>query len=137
METDSHNPHSRIVFFDGVCNLCNHSVDFLIRKDKRLVFRYAPLQGTTALATLPTKTIENLSGMAYYRKGKTYLKSSAALMIANDLGGIYKLAMVFWIVPKIIRDGIYSWVARNRYKWFGKKESCRLPTAEERELFLD
>lgn len=58
-------------------------------------------------------------------------------MIANDLGGIYKLAMIFWIVPKIIRDGIYSWVARNRYKWFGKKESCRLPTAEERELFLD
>lgn len=126
-----------IVFFDGVCNLCNNTIDFLVKRDTKRIFRYSPLQGKAAKELLPVNYANDLSGMVYYRMGKIYAKSSAALMIANDLGHIYKLAMVFWIVPRFIRDGVYNWVARNRYKWYGKKETCRLPTSEERLLFLD
>jgi len=137
MIAHSENNNNHIVFFDGVCNLCNTTIDFLVRNDKKRVFRYSPLQGETAQKLLPVEYASDLSGMAYYKQGKIHLKSSAALMIANDLGGIYKLLMAFWIVPRFIRDGVYNWVARNRYKWYGKKESCRLPTPEERSLFLD
>ncbi len=129
--------HRNIVFFDGVCNLCNSTIDYLVRKDVNRLFRYSPLQGNLAAELLPPQYANDLSGMAYYKSGKIYTKSSAALMIANDLGGFHKLAMVFWIVPAFIRNGVYNWIARNRYKWYGKKETCRLPTSEERGLFLD
>jgi len=137
MKEESAGKNSNIVFFDGVCNLCNGTVDFLIRKDKRRLFKYSPLQGKTSEKLLPSEYANDLAGIVYYRNDKIYIKSSAALMVAKDLGGLYKLAMAFWVIPRFIRDGIYNWIARNRYRWYGKKEKCRVPTPEERNLFLD
>jgi len=126
-----------IVFFDGVCGLCNTSVDLLMRKDRRRFLLFSPLQGTTAAQFLPKGMTTDASSFIYARKGVIYDRSSAALLVFSDLGGLWKALMIFWIVPRFIRDGVYNFIAKNRYRWFGKKESCRIPTAEERSLFLD
>jgi predicted DCC family thiol-disulfide oxidoreductase YuxK len=134
-----HDPHSsqNIIFFDGVCNLCNHWVDFLIRKDKRNVFLYAPLQSSTADRLLSNKDTTFMSSVIYYTNGKVFYKSDAVLQLLWDLGGLWKASIVLKLIPRFLRNFIYNWVAQNRYRWFGKKETCRLPTVEEREKFLD
>lgn len=135
------NEHSSysILFFDGVCNLCNASVDFVVSKDRNRKFRYAPLQSETAKKVLGNTSInlENPSSFVLYHQGTILRKSSAALKVAQLLGFPLSLVSVFFIIPKFIRDWVYSVIADNRYKWFGKKETCRLPTESERELFLD
>jgi predicted DCC family thiol-disulfide oxidoreductase YuxK len=137
MDSNDKSQPTKIVFFDGICGLCNRTVDFLLRKDKQRLFRYAPLQGTIAKNILPAEYITSLSGIAYYRNEKLYFKSDAALMISWDLGGLYRLAIVFWIIPRFIRDGVYNHIARNRYKWFGRNQACRIPSPSERNFFLD
>lgn len=135
MNTDSSNQH--IVFFDGVCGLCNRAIDFLIRHDKRKVLFFTPLQGTTARKLLPPTEASSLSSIVYHSKGKIAYRTKAILMLLWDMGGWWKLFSVFRIIPPFIRDIFYNWIATSRYKWFGKKESCRIPTLEERERFLD
>lgn len=126
-----------IVFFDGVCSLCNAAVDFLIRHDHRQVLLFAPLQGTSAASHLrhlspdqPPDTIVFVD-----RQGR-YERSDAALRIASYLGWPWKALFVLRIVPRPLRDAVYRWIARNRYRWFGQKASCRMPTPEERGRFL-
>lgn len=131
------NGEKGIVFFDGVCGMCNSIVDFLIREDRNDALLFTPLQGTTAQEKLDKKDVEDLNTIAYYRDGKVTKKSSAVLQLLTDMGGIWKLAFVFKIVPRFIRDFIYDTVSKNRYKWFGKKAACRMPTKEERMKFLD
>lgn len=126
-----------ILFFDGVCNLCNGAVDFFIRHDKNKVLKYAPLQGESAAKTLSGSLTNELSTVVLYHQGKTYIKSSAVLKTLTLIGGIYSFLGIFQIIPQGILDTIYDFVARNRYRFFGKKDSCRLPTSEERQLFLD
>jgi predicted DCC family thiol-disulfide oxidoreductase YuxK len=126
-----------VVFFDGVCNLCNRIVDFLIRRDKKHVLRYAQLQGTSAAALLDAKMVSDLPSVAFLDKTGAYQRSNAVLRAAAKLGGIWSLAKWLLIIPRPIRDAVYDWIARNRYKWFGKRDSCRLPTPEERSMFLD
>jgi predicted DCC family thiol-disulfide oxidoreductase YuxK len=128
---------NRIVFFDGVCGLCNKTVDFLIQKDTNKVLRYAPLQGYTARRLLSKMYIEDLDSVVYYRDGKYLVRSSAVLRLLLDVGGWWKLLSVFLILPAFVRDFAYYAIATRRYKWFGKRETCRLPNKEERELFLD
>jgi predicted DCC family thiol-disulfide oxidoreductase YuxK len=128
---------SHIVFFDGVCGLCNRAVDFLLARNHKGVLRFSPLQGNTAKQKLEAAAFQNLDSIVYWREGKIYRKSSAILKIMNDLGGWGKLLVIFWIIPRFIRNFLYDVVAKNRYKWFGKKESCRMPTKEERAYFLD
>ena len=130
-----------IVFFDGVCNLCNHSVDFVIKRDKKNIFLFSSLQSQNAQDTLkghnyPQEKIENISNIVYLRKGKIEIKSTAALLICWDLGGLFSIAPLFLIIPTFIRDFFYDIIANYRYKWFGKKNSCRLPTKEEEKKFL-
>ena len=137
MQEPENQSATRIIFFDGVCGLCNSSVDWLLRRDKNQRFLYSPLQGITAVSKLSADQIADLDTIVYYRDGKTLLRSDAALYIVKDLGGIWALLFGFIIVPRFMRDGIYKWVSRNRYKWFGKKEACRIPTKEERARFLD
>lgn len=131
-----------VVLFDGVCNLCNSSVDFIIRNDKRGRFKVAPLQSDTGKkllkdAGLSEERIASLDSVLLYRKGRVYGKSKAALEIAKNLGFPISLLYGFIIIPPFLRDIVYNFIARNRYRWFGKKETCRLPTEEERARFLE
>jgi predicted DCC family thiol-disulfide oxidoreductase YuxK len=131
-------PPNPVIFFDGVCNLCNASVDFLIRHDTNRLLRYASLQSSAGQQALLQA---GLSADAYesfllFDNGKFYTRSTAALRTAIILGGFFRLLAIFFVVPRPIRDVIYSFVARNRYRWFGQKETCRLPTPEERALFI-
>jgi predicted DCC family thiol-disulfide oxidoreductase YuxK len=124
-----------VIFFDGVCGLCNKFVDFLIVRDKKHIFLFAPLQGVTAKQMLPP--IADMESVIFLETSGLSDKSTAAIRILIYLGGIWILAGIFLAVPKFIRDPIYNVIAKNRYKMFGKKESCRIPTPEERARFLD
>ena len=126
-----------IVFFDGVCGLCNTFVNFLFRRKNASNFRYATLQGQKARSLLPAEHTTHLSSVVYYRKDKIYTKSGAVLRILSDLGGIWTLSKVLLIIPAFLSNAVYDFIASNRYKWFGKKETCRIPTPEERRLFDD
>ncbi|MCK0159653.1 thiol-disulfide oxidoreductase DCC family protein [Allomuricauda sp. F6463D] len=130
----------KIILFDGVCNLCNSSVQFVIKRDKKDLFRYAALQSDIGQQLVAQRHIDTLTidsiiliepGVAYYTK------SDAALEIAKDLGGLWKLTAIFAWIPTSVRNVIYDFVAKNRYKWFGKKESCMIPTPELKAKFLD
>lgn len=128
-----------IVVFDGVCNLCNNVVKFIIKRDKRNQFRFASFQGKKGNEILKHFRLnENDTNSFLLIQGdKIYFRSGGALRVLKKLGGWYSLLYAFIIVPKFLRDPIYNWVARNRYKWFGKKDSCMVPTTELKERFLD
>ena len=128
-----------IILFDGVCNFCNASVNFIIRQDKKNVFQFAALQSNAGqqLAEkyhLPKKDFDSF---VLIDNGKIYAKSTAGVRVYGKLSWIWKWTQIFWIVPKFIRDAVYDYVARNRYKWFGKKDKCMIPSAEVRSRFLD
>ncbi len=128
----------RIVFFDGVCNLCSTTVDTLMALDKKRVLKYASLQGETAKKLLSEEKIQNLDSIVFYEDGEIFERSEAIGKILCSIGSIYKLAgKIVLFFPLSITDLIYKFIARNRYKFFGKKDTCRLPTAEERSYFLD
>ena len=128
-----------VVLFDGVCNLCNSSVQFIIRRDKKDRFRFAPLQGTTGQALLQKHGLpaDSFNSFILAEGDKIYTHSTGALRMLKGLGFPWSLAYGFIIVPRFIRDGVYNAVARNRYKWFGKQESCMIPTPELKKKFLD
>lgn len=129
-----------VVLFDGVCNFCNDSVNFIIDRDPNDNFRFASLQSKTgqellAKLNLPT---ENFDSVVLVQNGKLYQKSDAALRIANELKGAWSIFGKMRWVPRFIRDGVYNFIANNRYRFFGKKEdACVLPTPERRERFLE
>ena len=129
----------KLVLFDGVCNFCNYWVNFAIKKDPKKKLKFTPLQGETAKQLLPRFNIDpdSLNSVIFIDKGKAYTQSSAALGITKYLNGGWKLFYGLMIIPKFIRDFFYNTIARNRYKWFGKKESCMVPTPEMKERFLN
>lgn len=132
------NKGHKIILFDGVCNLCNGVVTYIIKRDKKNVFKFAALQseiGAQLIAKFNIDT-EKVDSIILIDGEKQYEKSSAALHIAKHLSGAYPLLFGFMVVPRFIRDSVYDYVARNRYKWFGKKESCMIPTAELKSKFL-
>ncbi len=127
-----------IVLFDGVCNLCNGAVTFLIRNDKNDRFRFAALQSEMGV-DLTTKygiDTQEVDSIVLIENDKAYVRSDAALRIAKRMSGAYPLLYVFVIIPRFLRDPIYKWVARNRYRWFGKKNQCMIPTPELKAKFL-
>lgn len=126
----------KVVFFDGVCHLCNGFVDAIVSRDKGHFLFFAPLQGSTAEQLLSTNDRRNLDTIIYFEAGKTYYRSAAILKILSSLGGAYKLFSVAWIIPPPLRDMFYNLIAKNRYSWFGKRDFCRLPTPEERSYLL-
>ena len=130
-----------LIFFDGVCELCNSSVNFILDRDKKNLFLLASLQSEEAKEILlknnyPIDKIEGLSHIIYLRKGKVEIKSKAVLLILWDLAGWYRIFSIGFIIPTFLRDWIYDVIAKNRYRWFGKKETCRMPTPSEKEKFL-
>lgn len=132
-EADAEHP---IIFFDGVCGLCNRFVDFVLTRDRRGLFRFAPLQGETARALLPESDWKLLDSVVLLSEQR-YCKSAAALRIMAELGGGWAAAATFLrIIPGPIRDAGYWAIAQSRYRLFGKKETCRMPTPSERARFL-
>ena len=127
-----------IILFDGVCNLCNSAVQFTIKHDKKKQFMFAALQSDTGQQLLKQYQLqqENFSSFVLIKDGQVFLKSTAALMVAKQLNGLIKLLYGFIIVPAFIRNGVYNFIAKNRYRWFGKKESCMMPTQELTARFL-
>ena len=128
-----------IILFDGVCNFCNYWVNFAIKRDGNNKLKFTTLQGETAKELLPKHNINptSLSSVIFIDKGKAYTQSSAALKMCRYLDGGWKLFYGFMIVPKFIRDFFYNIIARNRYRWFGKRETCMIPSPELKERFLE
>ena len=129
----------KIVLFDGVCNLCSNSVQFILKRDKKNQFLFGSLQGNYGQQMLGQYQLPatEFNSFMLIEGDKLYTRSSGALRMLKHLGGAWSLLYAFIIVPKFIRDGIYNWIARNRYKWFGKKEECWLPRPEWKAKFLD
>jgi predicted DCC family thiol-disulfide oxidoreductase YuxK len=127
-----------IILFDGICNFCNAGVNFIIKQDKKKVFRFAALQSEAGQKILQQYSLpkEGFDSFVLIDEGKVYKKSSAGLRVYNKLPWFWKWTQLFWIAPRFIRDAVYDLIARNRYKWFGKKESCMIPTPEVRSRFL-
>lgn len=131
--------NKKIILFDGVCNLCNSSVQFIIKHDKKDVFRFVAIQSELGQKIIKHIGIhENkLDSIIFYEPNIAYYyKSSAAIQIAKNLNGIFSLVTFFKIIPESIRDLLYDYIAKNRYNWFGKKESCMIPTEELKAKFL-
>lgn len=126
-----------IVLFDGVCNFCNSSINFIIKWDKKGYFKFAPLQSEIAKKWVGDKTKPMPESVILIENGKTFDRSSAALLIAKKLDGLWPVLFVFIVLPKPLRDAVYNLIGRNRYKWFGKTEACMIPTPEVRSRFLD
>ncbi len=127
-----------IVFFDGVCNLCNQSVQFIIRHDPKQYFKFAALQSAFAKEILKPYHIDTTAfqSIVYLEGNKVYQNSDAVLHIARHLNKGYKFLYIFRFVPRFIRDALYKFIAKNRYKWMGKKEACMIPTPALKERFL-
>ncbi len=127
-----------VVLFDGVCNLCNGWVRFVIDRDPKGVFRFAPLQSETAKTLLePFDGLVGVDSIILNESGRTFVKSDAVLRIAGRLSGLWPLLSAFRIVPRFLRDWVYDLVARNRYHWFGRRDQCMIPTPEIRSRFLE
>lgn len=131
-------PARAIVLFDGVCNLCNTSVNFLIDRDPEGRFVFGALQSEEGLTVLRKHGLPEyyFDSIVLIEGRNVWTASDAVLEISRHMPGFWPALRVFRIVPKAIRDAVYNWIAANRYRWFGKRESCRLPTPENRSRFL-
>ena len=128
-----------IILFDGVCNLCNSSVQYVIKHDPNARFTFASLQGKTGQELLKKHGLSDneLNSFVLIINDKVFTRSAAALTVAKQLSGVTKMLYGFMIIPPFIRDGVYNFIAKNRYKWFGKKDSCMIPTPELSSRFLN
>ena len=128
-----------IILFDGVCNFCNSAVNFTIKRDKKNAILFAPLQTAAGQALLQQYNLpaDDMQSFIFIDNGKAYTRSTAALIVCRYLRRLWPLCYGFIIVPKFIRDGIYNWTAKNRYKWFGVREQCMIPTPEVKARFLN
>jgi predicted DCC family thiol-disulfide oxidoreductase YuxK len=134
-----HNSSHPTIFFDGVCNLCMRSVQFVIRHDPDKQFRFASLQSETGQKAICNHHLQGGPSHTFIltENGKTYTRSTAALRVAKKLNGLWPLLYAFIIIPPFIRNGVYNRIAKNRYRWFGKKETCWVPSPELNERFLN
>lgn len=133
-----HEPQKAIILFDGICNFCNYWVNFILDRDSRNRYVFASLQSEEGQFLLEkcNYTGEQLSTLVLIERGELYTRSEAALRIARGLGGLVGMVYIFIIVPRFLRDAVYNLVARSRYRFFGKRNTCRIPDAEERSRFI-
>lgn len=138
MQRKDRKPLKSIILFDGVCNLCNASVTFVIQRDRSDQFRFAALQSELGLELISKFGInpEKTDSIVLIEEEAAYTKSTAALRISKKLSGAWPLLYGFIIIPKPFRDWVYGYIAKNRYRWFGKQESCMIPTPALRQKFL-
>ncbi|WP_110111918.1 thiol-disulfide oxidoreductase DCC family protein [Bacillus sp. CGMCC 1.16541] len=130
---------TQIILFDGVCNLCEHSVQFIIKHDRHALFSFASLQSDIGEQLLEERGLsaQRIQSVVYLTDNHVYTSSTAALKIARHLDGGWKWFYFLIIIPKPIRDFFYRFIAKNRYKWFGKKDSCMLPNPQNKKRFLN
>ena len=133
--TDSYS----VILFDGYCNLCSRSVQCVLKYDRKAKFRFASLQSEYGKLLLQKHQLptESFGSFVLVEDDKIHSKSTAALRVVKSLSGMWPVLYIFIIIPRFIRDAVYGFVARNRYKWFGKRDSCWLPKPEWKERFLD
>lgn len=131
--------HKKLILFDGVCNLCNNSVQYVIKKDKKNTYLFAPLQGDIGQQIINTFDVDTAKtdSILLYTNGKLYSKSTAALKVAATLGFPTNMLSIFLIVPPFIRNWVYDFIAKNRYKWYGRKDACMIPTPELKSKFME
>jgi predicted DCC family thiol-disulfide oxidoreductase YuxK len=127
-----------IILFDGICNLCNGAINFIIARDPENRYRFAALESHIAQELLAKYRIDpnKIDSIVLVRDGEAFAKAGAALRIAKGMSGAWPLLYGLIIIPRFIADAVYDFIAKNRYKWFGKKESCMIPTAELKSKFL-
>lgn len=130
---------SKIILFDGVCNLCSSSVQFVLKRDKKKQFLFGSLQGSFGQEILARYNLpaDTFNSFILLEDNQLYTKSTGALRMLKHLGGGWRLLYGFIIIPRFLRDAVYGFIAKNRYKWFGKKEACWLPRPEWKDRFLD
>ena len=131
---------SNILFYDGVCTFCNGAVNFVIDRDPKGKISFASLQSDFAKDVLPDHTEKegDPDTMVFVEDGILYERSTAALRVARHFGRPWNwIARILLLLPVLLRDGVYNWIARNRYAWFGREESCRIPTPDLKARFLD
>lgn len=127
----------KVIFFDGVCGLCNGFVDFIMKIDKSRQFQFSPLQSEFAQQNLPPEWTQDLKSVVLKTDGEILVKTDAVIKVLTTIGGIWSLAVIGKWIPLFIRNWLYDSVALNRYRLFGKKDTCRLPTPDERARFLN
>lgn len=130
---------SPIILFDGVCNFCNSTVNFILRIDKKQVFRFAALQSNAGQQLLRNYHLsqETFNSFLFIERGKPYTASTAALRLVRYLPWYWQWAQALWLIPRFIRDRLYRLIANNRYKWFGKREACMVPSPAVQKRFLE
>jgi predicted DCC family thiol-disulfide oxidoreductase YuxK len=128
--------NEKIIFFDGYCGLCNGFVDFVLKHDRHQVFKFSPLQSDFAQANLPPEYVQDLSSVVVSIDGHHFRKSKAVFAVFNYLGPGWKLLFPFGFLPAPVLNYGYDLVAKNRYRFFGKRETCRLPSPQERSRFI-
>ncbi len=127
----------KIILFDGECNFCDYSVQFIIKRDKKSLYKFTSIQSDIGQKILSNYNVDNnINSFILIENNKCYFKSSAALRVCKNLSGAWKLLYILLVLPKKFRDFFYNIIAKNRYKWFGKKDSCMLPSPEIRKRFL-
>lgn len=128
-----------IILFDGVCNFCNSAVNFIIRRNKNASLLFAAMQSQAGQKILQQfgLPVNDMQSFVLIENGKAYKQSTAALRICRHLSGLWPLCYGFFIVPAFIRNAVYNWIAKNRYKWFGKQQQCMIPTPEVKARFLN
>lgn len=127
-----------IILFDGVCNFCNSAVNFVLKKNSKNNILFTPMQSEAGQKLLQhyNLPVDDMQSFVFIDEGKVNKQSTAALKVCRHLRGLWPLCYGFIIVPKFIRDGVYNWIAKNRYKWFGMKQSCMIPTPDVKARFL-
>lgn len=127
-----------VILFDGICNFCNSAVNFTIKRDQKAIIQFATLQSEKGRMFLRQYNlpINEMKSFVFIEDGKAYTRSTAALRVCRYLRGAWPLCFAFIIIPRFIRDGIYDWIARHRYKWFGIRQECMMPSPEVRKRFL-
>ena len=130
--------HQPTILFDGVCNFCNSAVNFTIKRNTKANILFAPMQSEAGQKLLQQYNLpaDDMQSFIFIDEGKVYKQSTGALKVCRYLRGLWPLCYGFMVVPKFIRDGIYNWIAKNRYKWFGIRQACMIPTAEVKARFL-
>jgi len=137
--TDLRDIKHPVILFDGVCNLCSGAVQFVIKRDRKNIFKFASLQSVVGQAILKKFNLpaNTFNSFILYDAGKIYTRSTGALLVAKQLSGGWPILSVFIVIPSFIRNAFYDLIAQNRYKWFGRKEACWLPSPVLHDKFLD
>ena len=130
--------HDNLIVFDGVCNFCTSSVQFILRHDRGAVFRFVSIQSELGREICRTSGLDpdDMQTFLVFTNGRVLLRSDAALEVAKQFGGLWRLLVLFKVVPRRLRDWVYSFVARHRYRWFGRRDSCMIPSEKVRQRFL-